>query len=752
MHRYTRCGTSITTVLATMVLAMVAAMAGAQQQSEDTLGSVYAKRGGWHETLVAARDALVEQEAAGASGKRFAGYTSPVLHGGDPAIAVRVDVTGQKAILLYVTGVPNRVGGAATWADARLIAPDGTETIASRLPGLKVLKGRHDLDVNLKSGVSGPLAIAGKPFKTGIHVYADSCVLLPLEGKFARFEALIGIDDWVGKRGAVRFDVVDPAGAQRLDLWNQVARDFPTAAPRREMRWEREDRILDADWTPGAWGQLAARYAKAARRVAALADEAAERAAQVRDAAGVNQVRAIYLRSRELDDARAQTRPGLRGLAAGDRGPEEDFRRAIRPRGRFCRAAGALARQREEVLSALAASAGGAAALAHCQRAAAVAADFDRLAARGPAGQSAVGLRSPAASSAAQPHGDPRGPMDTGYGMGEYLGLPRQSSKCNPGIEEPFDWDNEIAVLAPVRPEGKLTTLYQPDGRRLVATSTCTGTPTGCCSRCRAARTSGRSSRSAPTARGLRQLTPGDQPDVHYYDACYLPNGRIAFISTAPLAGRAVQRGRDRGHDVPDGRRRHATSARSASSRTTTTAPPCSTTAASSTCAGTTPTRRTSGTACCSRMNPDGTGQAEYYGTNSYWPNAIFYARPDPGSSDEGRGHRHRASRGPRRRAGDLRSGQGPARGRRRGAADPRLRPEGRAAHRGQAHRAQLAEVPPPLAAEREVLPRLLQADARRRSGASTWSTCSTTWCSSRRWRARRCWSRSRCERRRGRR
>ncbi|MBR5627591.1 MAG: hypothetical protein IKW74_08250, partial [Thermoguttaceae bacterium] len=30
-------------------------------------------------------------------------------------------------------------------------------------------------------------------------------------------------------------------------------------------------------------------------------------------------------------------------------------------------------------------------------------------------------------------------------------------------------------------------------------------------------------------------------------------------------------------------------------------------------------------------MNPDGTNQASYYGTNSYWPNSMFYARPIPG-------------------------------------------------------------------------------------------------------------------------
>ena len=29
-------------------------------------------------------------------------------------------------------------------------------------------------------------------------------------------------------------------------------------------------------------------------------------------------------------------------------------------------------------------------------------------------------------------------------------------------------------------------------------------------------------------------------------------------------------------------------------------------------------------------MNPDGTEQMEFYGSNSYWPNSLFYARPIP--------------------------------------------------------------------------------------------------------------------------
>lgn len=32
-------------------------------------------------------------------------------------------------------------------------------------------------------------------------------------------------------------------------------------------------------------------------------------------------------------------------------------------------------------------------------------------------------------------------------------------------------------------------------------------------------------------------------------------------------------------------------------------------------------------------MNPDGTAQNEFYGSNSYWPNCLFYARPIPGST-----------------------------------------------------------------------------------------------------------------------
>ncbi len=46
------------------------------------------------------------------------------------------------------------------------------------------------------------------------------------------------------------------------------------------------------------------------------------------------------------------------------------------------------------------------------------------------------------------------------------LGLPT-NHQCNTALKQTA-YDNEIAVLSPVRPDGQLHTLYQPDGRRFV--------------------------------------------------------------------------------------------------------------------------------------------------------------------------------------------------------------------------------------------------------------------------------------------
>ncbi len=129
---------------------------------------------------------------------------------------------------------------------------------------------------------------------------------------------------------------------------------------------------------------------------------------------------------------------------------------------------------------------------------------------------------------------------------------------------------------------------------------------------------------------GLRQLT-GEEPDVDSYDACYLPSGKIIFTSTACFAGVPCVYGSshvanlyvmdadghnirqlcfDQEHDwcptvMNDGRVLYT--------RWEYTDTP------------------HSNTRLLFTMNPDGTEQKAYYGSNSYWPNSFFYTRPIPG-------------------------------------------------------------------------------------------------------------------------
>ena len=185
---------------------------------------------------------------------------------------------------------------------------------------------------------------------------------------------------------------------------------------------------------------------------------------------------------------------------------------------------------------------------------------------------------------------------------------------------------------------------------------------------------------------GLRQVTPGDEPDVDNYDACYLPDGRIVFASSRCFHGVPCVGGGntvanlcimdadgtgirqlcfDQDHElVPDRAERrpralHALGIHRHAALLHPAAVPHEP----------------------GRHGPDGVLRQQLLLAQ------LDLLRPaDPRPSDEGRGGDLRA---PRRaadgRAGRVRSGQGPLRGRRRGAADPGPRPEGRADHRATA-------------------------------------------------------------------
>ena len=236
-----------------------------------------------------------------------------------------------------------------------------------------------------------------------------------------------------------------------------------------------------------------------------------------------------------------------------------------------------------------------------------------------------------------EPVGGARRPKGTGYGLGQYLGLPRQSSWQHDRIPNKDKWENEINLLAPVRPEGKLTTVYRPKNTELVcdielhydAKKLLFSMPVG-----------GRKWQVFELAlhsagpKSPRQVTPTQEGEVHNYDAVYLPNDRIAFISTAPLQGvpcnATVNVGMLYVVDGDGGSIRQLCFDQDHNYS---------------------PTLTNDGRILYLRweytdlphvwgrylftMNPDGTSQREYYGSGEYWPNGMFYARAIPGHATQ---------------------------------------------------------------------------------------------------------------------
>lgn len=121
-----------------------------------------------------------------------------------------------------------------------------------------------------------------------------------------------------------------------------------------------------------------------------------------------------------------------------------------------------------------------------------------------------------------------------------------------------------------------------------------------------------------------------NEDDVDNYDGCYLPDGNLIFSSTATFTGVPCVRGSSHvvnlfRYDREDGRITRLTFDQE-----------------HDWC----PVVMNSGRVMYLRweysdlphfasrivfqMNPDGTGQGESYGSNSYWPNSIFYAKPIP--------------------------------------------------------------------------------------------------------------------------
>ncbi len=164
-------------------------------------------------------------------------FDSGVMHGGEPARRVDVDIRGLRELRLTVDDAGDGTGyDHADWADARIIDADGKTTWIETLKPLKARQGYRKLGLGTNV-FGGKLKIAGRTFEHGLGTHASSEVIYRLPPAGARFQAWVGVDAVIGRHGSVRFRVVRQrvltANAGRHDPGLDGRRGAFTVAPAR---------------------------------------------------------------------------------------------------------------------------------------------------------------------------------------------------------------------------------------------------------------------------------------------------------------------------------------------------------------------------------------------------------------------------------------------------------------------------------------------------------------------------------------
>ncbi|MBN1819025.1 MAG: SUMF1/EgtB/PvdO family nonheme iron enzyme [Sedimentisphaerales bacterium] len=213
------------------------------------------------------------------------------------------------------------------------------------------------------------------------------------------------------------------------------------------------------------------------------------------------------------------------------------------------------------------------------------------------------------------------------HAKGPSLGLP-QNWQGNCALPR-SGYDDEIATM-PIQVDGALTTAFKPDAPQFVGDVDLHYEADKMLFSMIGSHNRWQIWEAGIDGRGLRQITPNKYDDIDNYDACYLPDERIIFASTSCFQGIPCVGGADAVAnlcimDSDGGNIRQLCFDQD-----------------HNWC----PTVMNNGRVLYSRweysdtphyfsrlvfsMNPDGTNQMAYYGSNSYWPNSLFYARPIP--------------------------------------------------------------------------------------------------------------------------
>lgn len=203
-----------------------------------------------------------------------------VIRGGEAAHAISADVTGIDDLYLVAHIGPDTYNhDQAIWAEPKLIDPSGQITDMTTLKPAAANVGWGQFKVN-GAHTGGGLNIAGQKFEKGFYAHAPSVLHFKLGGKFAKFEARVGIASGSGKNGSVEFEVTrvapklaapKPSGPVAVPVKLAPAEQSPhqfNPAAARQLLAEGIDKLVfvrrftltcshvytehvDARWTPG---------------------------------------------------------------------------------------------------------------------------------------------------------------------------------------------------------------------------------------------------------------------------------------------------------------------------------------------------------------------------------------------------------------------------------------------------------------------------------------------------------------------
>lgn len=132
---------------------------------------------------------------------------SKVIRGGEAAHSIDADITGASDLYLVATIGPDTYNyDQATWAEPTLIDTQGKPVDLTTLKPVSTSVGWGQFHVNAApSGAA--LKISDKTYAKGFYAHAPSVLHFKLDGKYARFRALVGIFTGSGKNGSVEFEV-----------------------------------------------------------------------------------------------------------------------------------------------------------------------------------------------------------------------------------------------------------------------------------------------------------------------------------------------------------------------------------------------------------------------------------------------------------------------------------------------------------------------------------------------------------------